>query len=356
MYSHGDPNPDSTKSWLIKHLMSTVGHGLLSGQWGAGKTFVVFDLAAALGTGQPFLGHVVKRQCGVLLIAAEGANEVDLRLDAVVRHKCGGAARIPFRWYKKTPLLLQKGAVETLIAMARQADESLQQEFGLPLGLVIIDTIAACAGYPKAGDENDSAAAQAVMNVLKVIAETLGCFVLGVDHFGKNMESGTRGSGAKESSADLVLACLGDKELSGSVTSTRLAVRKHRSGQQGQVHPFTLRVVETPEPDEDGEPITSMVVDWLPAGTPSSAGPAPQPFEDPWIAGCRRDDQRAIMTRLKRVLLAALAEYGAERPIPSKVPVKTSDPYAGDELWTPSLRRPRAADTVTKFPSKVHLL
>ena len=211
----------------------------------------------------------MKRQCGVLLIAAEGANEVELQLDAVVRHKCGGAARIPFRWYKKTPLLLQKGAVETLIAMARQADKSLQQEFGLPLGLVIIDTIAACAGYPKAGDENDSAAAQAVMNVLKVIAETLGCFVLGVDHFGKNMESGTRGSGAKESAADLVLACLGDKELSGSVTSTRVAVRKHRGGRQGQVHPFALRVVEAPEPDEDGEPITSMVVDWLPAGASS---------------------------------------------------------------------------------------
>ena len=31
-------------------------------------------------TGQPFLGHAVKRQCGVLLIAAEGADEVRLRL------------------------------------------------------------------------------------------------------------------------------------------------------------------------------------------------------------------------------------------------------------------------------------
>ena len=35
--------------------------------------------------------------------------------------------------------------------------------------------------------------------------------MLGVDHFGKNIEAGTRGAGAKESSADLVLACLGDK-------------------------------------------------------------------------------------------------------------------------------------------------
>ena len=45
-------------------------------------------------------------------------------------------------------MLLQKGAVEKLIAMARQAEASLQEEFGLPLGLIVIDTIAACAGYP----------------------------------------------------------------------------------------------------------------------------------------------------------------------------------------------------------------
>jgi hypothetical protein len=147
LYAHGDPDPRPLKPWLIKHLMPAVGHGLLSGQWGAGKTFVVFDLAAALWSGQPFLGHVVKRQCGVLLIAAEGASEVRLRLDAVVRHKCGGVQRAPFRWYEMTPLLLQKGAAETLIAMARQADDSLQADFGLPLGLVVIDTVAACAGY-----------------------------------------------------------------------------------------------------------------------------------------------------------------------------------------------------------------
>ncbi len=259
----------------------------------------MFDLAAALGTGQPFLGHPVKRQCGVLLIAAEGASEVRLRLDAVVRNKCGNMQRAPFRWYETTPLLLQKGAAETLIAMARQADDSLQQEFGLPLGLVVIDTIAACAGYPRAGDENDSAAAQTVMNVLKAIAETLGCFVLGVDHFGKNVEAGTRGASSKESASDLVLACLGDKSLSGSVSNTRLAVRKNRGGQQGQEHPFALRVVEAPEPDEDGERITTMVVDWLPN---TSGGNRARPGPDPWAQ------------------MGAMAEHGVERDIPPDGP------------------------------------
>jgi AAA domain len=252
----------------------------------------------------------------VLLIAAEGADEVRLRLDAAVRNKCGNMKRVPFRWYEMTPMLLQKGAVEMLIAMAQQADRSLREEFGLPLGLVIIDTVAACAGHTRAGDENDSAAAQAVMNVLKALSQALGCFVLGIDHFGKDANAGTRGASSKEGAADLVLACLGDKSLSGSVSNTRLAVRKNRGGVQGQEFAFVLRVVQAPEPDDDGEPVTSMVVDWQPN---APGGTQAQPGPDPW-AQTRRQDQRAAVLRLKRVLMSAMAEHGVEREIPPNGP------------------------------------
>jgi hypothetical protein len=317
LFVHGSADPRPLTTWLVKHVLPARGHGLLSGQWGTAKTFTAIDLAAAVATGQPFLGRVIKRQSGVLFIAAEGANQVRLRFDAVWKEKCGdGKERAPFCWYEVAPTLLQKGSVEKLIAMARQAEAILMRDYGLPLGLVIIDTIAACAGYRRSGEENDNAVGQALMNVLKAVAQEIDCYVLGVDHFGKDLEAGTRGAAAKESSADSVLVCLGHKELSGAITNARLAVRKNRGGPQGQEYPFNLRLVEIGF-DEDGEPETTMVLDWLPAG---AAGAQAQPEPDPWSLS-RRQDQRTAVLRLKRVLLEALKEQGVDLSVPPDGPV-----------------------------------
>ena len=60
----------------MKGLIPACGHGLLSGQWGTYKSFVALELATTLMTAQPFLGGMIKRQCGVLFLAAEGADEM----------------------------------------------------------------------------------------------------------------------------------------------------------------------------------------------------------------------------------------------------------------------------------------
>ena len=76
-----------------------------------------------------------------------------------------------------------------------------------------------------------------------------------------------------------------------------------------------LRVVEMPERDEDGEPISTMIVDWLPNAPGGASGPGP----DPWAQG-RREGQRSAVLRLKRILMGALAEHGVEREIPPNGP------------------------------------
>ena len=70
-------------------------------------------------------------------------------------------------------------------------------------------------------------------------------------------------------------------------------------------------MVEASEKDEDGDPITTMVVDWSPPGT------APN---DPW-AKPKRQDQRTAVLRLKRVLMAILADQGVDLPVAPDGPV-----------------------------------
>jgi hypothetical protein len=320
LFMHGDPDPRPLKDWLVKYMIPVRGHGLFSGQWGTGKTFVLLELAAAIMTGQPFVGHIVKRQCGVLLIASEGADEVRLRLEALVREKCGNAERMPFAWYETAPALLQKDGAQKFIAMARRADAFLRAKCGLPLGLVIVDTLGACAGYVRVGEESDNATGQAMMDVLKAVSIAINCFVFGTAHVGKNPELGTRGGSSREDAGDVILVCLGEKTASGSVTNTRLAVRKHKAGRQGQEFPFALREVVLGL-DEDGDPITTMVVDWSPAGATGGVNIADcRPPLDPW-AESRRQDQKTAVLRLKRALMSVLADKGVDLAIPPDGPV-----------------------------------
>jgi hypothetical protein len=257
---HGSADPHAGRPWMIKGLIPEVGHGLLSGQWGMGKTFGVFDLAGALMTGGTFAGRHVTRKAGVLLIAAEGQSEIRKRLKALLVNKLELDADhlLPICWVEECPPLLSRGALEWLKAKAAIAEAKLQTDFGLPLGLVGIDTIGSAAGFK---DENDSAECQRAMNVLAGLARAAKVFVLGVDHYGKTIEAGTRGGSSKETSADVVLVFVGERSGAGKVSDTRMLVRKVRGGKQGYEVPFTLPEVELGR-DQDGDPITTCVVDW----------------------------------------------------------------------------------------------
>jgi hypothetical protein len=134
----------------------------------------------------------------------------------------------------------------------------MRSEFGVELALIIVDTMSAAAAFT---DENSSAEGQRAMNVLAEFSRRTAAFVMACDHFGKAAETGTRGTSAKEAAADVVIACLGEKDMAGNVTNKRIAVRKLRGGTTASETAYVPQIIHLGF-DEDKEQITTCVIDW----------------------------------------------------------------------------------------------
>lgn len=293
---YGKETATAARLWLVDGMLPETGLGLISGQWGTYKTFVAIDLAAEVMVGLQFIGAPVARRGGVLFLAAEGAGEIPIRLRAVLQAKHAHSERVPFAWAAGCPALIDAKSAQALAAIAHKAHMQMLAEFDLPLALIIIDTIGTAAGYAKNGDENDAAIAQGIMGRLAALARDTGTLVLGIDHFGKAVETGTRGSSAKEAAADVVLALLGDRAISGSVSNTRLAVRKLRAGASGSEYPFGVRPAEVET--ANGETAGSLVVDW-------GAGVSAPKAADDWGRG-------KSLKLLRRIIMSLLVDLGTE--------------------------------------------
>ena len=257
VYAYGE-NPYGDRKWLIHKMVPETGVGLLSGQWGIGKTFAGVDLAASAMFGTPFASHTVDQRCGVLWLAAEGEAEISDRLRAAIEVRPEAAGKpVPFVWADSFALLLDRDAVAQFQPVIGAACTRLDQ-IGAKLGLIILDTMAAGAGWD---NENDAAEGQKAMNLLRKIARHYDCVVAAIDHYGKDISSGTRGTTSKESGADFVLAFVGDRQTSGKILNKRMAIRKSRGAIAGDEYPYDLpmRKIGT---DDQGRDITTCTVTW----------------------------------------------------------------------------------------------
>jgi hypothetical protein len=182
----------------------------------------------------------------------------------------------------------------------------MKERFNVDLALIIIDTLSASADF---ADANDAAEGQRIMNRLNALSRRTGAFVLAVDHFGKSAESGTRGTSAKEAAADVVLAVLAERDIAGTISKTRLAVRKLRGGATGTETPFDLKVVEL------GYEQTTCIIDWRPdLAAASSKGTGDT---NPWKS----------LKVLRSAVQIALTDYGKEsRPFGNDGPLVRAVP------------------------------
>jgi AAA domain len=290
--------------WLIKNILPETGAGLVSGQWGSYKTTFALDIAGSVMKSMPFAGrYTIKRQGAVAYFAVEGIAGLASRLSAIARER-GIADALPFAYRSDCPALTAADAADKLTAMVKE----VSSHFNLDVAVVFVDTVISAAAYAKAGDDNDAAASQKVMSTLATVSQRTGALVLGLDHFGKVADTGTRGSSAKEGHADVVLALLADREVNGTITNTRLAIRKQRDGASGFEIPFVPKTVVVGT-DPDGDEITRVVIDW--------EARAPQPADKDWAKS---------LQLLRRILMATLADAGEDvRPFGDGSMVRACD-------------------------------
>jgi hypothetical protein len=300
---YGEDPPPPPK-YLVSNILPEDGVALIAGQFMLGKTFVGADLSAAVMTGGEFAGEPVMRKGAVLWLAAEGEKEIEGRVRAAVENKFGGSSPQPFaRQAGSVPLLTDTDALEKLKAHAQEAAKHAREKFGLPLAIIVIDTVSAAAGFT---DENSASETQKVMTTLRELSRATGALVLPIDHYGKQTETGIRGSSAKSAAADAILACLGERDSEGVVSNHRLAVTKLRNGPTGRVIPFELRQTET----QFG---VTCIVEWRLIAI--EVGPIEKP--KPWPKS---------LVIFKRALLNALTDFGVRmRPFADNLEVLAVD-------------------------------
>jgi hypothetical protein len=278
---HGDADGAADEQWLVEDMLFEVGVALISGQWGTYKTFVAIDLSAAVMTGSRFAGKDVRRQGGVLWLAAEGQSQVKVRIDGVAAEKIAAfnyaenrtpidPARTPFVWMRGCPKLSSPRAAVELRRIIAAAVAQMKERFDLPLALIVIDAMTSAALYKEASSSSEAAL---VMDLLNKLAGEFKLLVAVIDHYGKDLSTGTRDSSAKEDQSDTILALIGERAPNGLVANPRMALRKVRGGACGEEIAFTPKPIELPIAGDATTPRRTLVLVWE---TADPAAPTPK--------------------------------------------------------------------------------
>jgi hypothetical protein len=241
--------PAAAPRELIKKLLPAEGVAVTGGQSSAGKTFIQIHKAICLATTLPYFGHKIVERVGTVFVAAEGRALIPNRFAAALA-KEQITQKLPIAWLKQLPDFGSASGIKLFISRLKAIEQRFLGDFGVRLGMVPIDTVAASFSMK---DEDDNAEATKVCNIMRSIGDEIGALMAPVHHFGKNPESGLRGASAWKGSADLVEGVLADIDpLTGKASNRELVCTKARDGEQGPLSPFELEFV-TLGTDSEGE-------------------------------------------------------------------------------------------------------
>lgn len=242
-------------NWLINGVLPMKGTAFLAGAHSAGKTFLALDIALRLARGNKVFSQHAKH-VGVAYVAAEDPAGFNNRIEAWRLHWRFTDVDAPFELYTQPINLLSERDVLDLcdgLEFTKQRFDAM----GVPLGLVIIDTLSRCL---PGVEENSSTGMSQALRSLKEISDRTEALVLSVAHFGKSGEErGIRGWSGMDSGSDATLTLEkgeDDPEL------RVMTLSKVKNGRSGRKLAFRLLDIPLGLKDDYGEEIKSCVCDY----------------------------------------------------------------------------------------------
>ena len=223
-------------AWCVRGVLPARGLAAIAGPSASGKSFLAFDLAAAIAGGWRWFGQRVEA-APVVYAALEGEAGYKLRAQA---WETNHAQALPhgLRLMLDPFKLTEPQDVEDLAAV-------------VPAGaVVIVDTLNRAAPDT---DENSSRDMGKVLDAAKRLQALTGGLVVLVHHTGKDESKGLRGHSSLFAALDAVVTVSRD----GDRREWKLG--KSKDGADGEAHTFKLQV-EALGFDEHGDSLTSCVV------------------------------------------------------------------------------------------------
>ena len=223
-------------TWRVRGVLPAVGLAGLYGPSASGKSFLAFDMAAAIADGERWFGCRVET-APVVYAALEGEAGFKLRAQA---------------WEAHNARTLPDGLHMVLQPFKLTSPQDVSDFAAvIPAGAVVfIDTLNRAA--PTA-NENDSADMGLILESAKRLqALTAGLVVL-IHHTGKDATKGLRGHSSLFAAMDAAV------EVSRDGDRREWKVAKSKDGEDGDAHPFKLEI-KTLGMDAYGDPVTSCVV------------------------------------------------------------------------------------------------
>ena len=217
----------------------------------SGKSLLAISLGACVATGRKWLGRPVESGT-VAIIAGEGHGGISQRLEAL---KIDQALKLD-----SSPLFISHRAIGMLDTS--EMDDLISELDTLPgsIRMIIVDTLARSL---IGGSENSNDDMGSFVHECDRLRYRYGCSVLVVHHPGYGNKSRSRGGSALPAAVDTEFVLSVERDDTRILTCT-----KQKDAEPPSDMAFRLKQIDLGFEDDEGEPVTSVVLE--PTEAPSN--------------------------------------------------------------------------------------